>query len=82
MTDNPNSRLGSYVTVSTVGEVVKAFVPAPLPPNPPVRLHELYGLIERASSALGRLDGIGAVLGMRAAILRANGNGATADDDG
>ena len=61
MTDN--SRLGSYVTVSTVGEVVKAFVPAPLPPNPPVRLHELYGLIERASSALGRLDGIGAVLG-------------------
>ena len=63
MTDNPNPRLGSYVTVSTVGEVVKAFVPAPLPPNPPVRLHELYGLIERASSALGRLDGIGAVLG-------------------
>ena len=61
MTDNP--RLGSYVTVSTVGEVVKAFVPAPLPPTPPVRLHELYGLIERASSALGRLDGIGAVLG-------------------
>ncbi len=63
MTDNPNPRLGSYVTVSTVGEVVKAFVPAPLPPTPPVRLHELYGLIERASSALGRLDGIGTVLG-------------------
>ena len=36
----PKSRLGSYVSVSTVGEAVKAFVPPPLPPDPPVRLHE------------------------------------------
>ena len=36
----PRSRLGSYVSVSTVGEAVKAFVPPPLPPDPPVRLHE------------------------------------------
>ena len=27
---------GKYVTISTVGEEVRAFVPAPLPPDPPV----------------------------------------------
>ena len=27
---------GYYVTVSTVGEKVQAFVPAPLPPSPPI----------------------------------------------
>ena len=27
---------GHYVTISTVGEKVKAFVPAPLPPEPPI----------------------------------------------
>jgi hypothetical protein len=27
---------GHYITFSTVGEKVKAFVPAPLPPTPPI----------------------------------------------
>ena len=27
---------GQYVTISTVGEKARAFVPAPLPPNPPI----------------------------------------------
>lgn len=27
---------GRYVTISTVGEKVQAFVPAPLPPRPPI----------------------------------------------
>jgi hypothetical protein len=27
---------GRYVTISTVGEKAQAFVPAPLPPRPPV----------------------------------------------
>jgi len=36
----------------------RAFVPAPLPPNPPVRLDgELRVLLSRADRALGRLDG-------------------------
>lgn len=36
----------------------RAFLPAPLPPDPPVRLEgELQGLLSRADRALGRLDG-------------------------
>ena len=40
-----------------------AFVPAPLPPNPPVLMDaELTRLLSDADRALGRLDGIGSVL--------------------
>lgn len=36
----------------------QAFIPAPLPPNPPIRLQgELQELLSRADRALGRLDG-------------------------
>lgn len=36
----------------------RAFIPAPLPPNPPVRLEgQLQELLSRADRALGRLDG-------------------------
>jgi hypothetical protein len=30
---------GTYVTVSTVGEKCRAFVPEPLPPDPPLLLN-------------------------------------------
>jgi len=36
----------------------KAFVPAPLPPDPPIRIEgELQSLLSEADRALGRLDG-------------------------
>jgi hypothetical protein len=36
----------------------RAFMPAPLPPDPPIRLEgELLALLSRADRALGRLDG-------------------------
>lgn len=54
---------GTYITCSTAGERFRAFVPAPLPPEPPVRLgEEEYDLMERANRALGRLDGVTALL--------------------
>jgi Fic family protein len=54
---------GTYVQVSTTGEAVSAFVPAPLPPNPPLYLNSAdHELIERASRAMGRLDGLTALL--------------------
>jgi len=28
---------GRYITISTVGEKARAFVPAPLPPKPPIK---------------------------------------------
>lgn len=40
----------------------RAFVPAPLPPSPPLAMDPLQGLLSRASMALGRLDGVASVL--------------------
>lgn len=41
----------------------RAFVPAPLPPDPPVAMDaELTRLLSEADRSLGRLDGIGSVL--------------------
>jgi Fic family protein len=41
----------------------RAFIPAPLPPNPPVEMDsELTKLLSQADRVLGRLDGIGSVL--------------------
>jgi len=49
------SRAGRYLTQPTG---YRAFVPAPLPPDPPVALDgELQVLLSRADRSLGRLDG-------------------------
>jgi Fic family protein len=54
---------GHYVTISTVGEKAKAFVPAPLPPDPPIEwTPELRGKFDQALLALGRLDSVSALL--------------------
>jgi Fic family protein len=53
-----NSRLGTYVKTTTAGETVRAFVPPPLPPNPPLELGLIYHQLDRANHALGRLDGL------------------------
>jgi Fic family protein len=56
------SRLGTYVTTTVTGEAVRAFIPAPLPPNPPLEVGGLYQLLDRANQALGRLDGLTTLL--------------------
>ncbi len=54
---------GHYVTSSTAGEKVRAFVPAPLPPCPPVAWSaELRGKFDQALLALGRLDSVSVLL--------------------
>jgi Fic family protein len=53
---------GEYRISSTAGEQVRAYIPNPLPPDPPIELTELYPLIDRANQALGRLDGSTALL--------------------
>lgn len=47
-------RAGRYVQQPTG---YRAFLPAPLPPNPPLRLDDLQAALALASHALGRLDG-------------------------
>ncbi|MFH1754503.1 MAG: Fic family protein [Candidatus Latescibacterota bacterium] len=54
---------GTYVTVSTAGEECRAFVPSPLPPDPPMKLtNEDHDLLEKTNRALGRLDGLTTML--------------------
>ena len=57
-----NPRLGRYVVKTHDQETVRAFVPPPLPPDPPVRLDSLQRLLEQANQSLGRLDGLASVL--------------------
>lgn len=62
MPDEKNSRLGTYISTTTAGETVKAFLPPPLPPAPPLDLSGLYQHLDRANQALGRLDGLTTLL--------------------
>ncbi|MBI4696768.1 MAG: Fic family protein [Gammaproteobacteria bacterium] len=61
-TKSSNARLGHYLVTAVGGEQVRSFVPPPLPPNPPLRIEDLYGLLEEANRALGRLDGVTSIL--------------------
>ena len=53
---------GEYAVTSTAGESVRAFVPRPLPPDPPLVLDAFHPLLDRANQALGRLDGLSTLL--------------------
>ena len=41
---------------------MRAFVPPPLPPDPPVRLDGMLRLLEEANQAVGKLDGLTSIL--------------------
>ena len=54
---------GKYITISTVGESAKAFLPSPLPPVPDIEwTAALRKKFERTHLALGRLDSIASLL--------------------
>lgn len=56
-------RSGRWVVTVHGEEEVRAFVPAPLPPTPPLALTPAdHDLMARANRALGRLDGLSVVL--------------------
>jgi Fic family protein len=57
------NRSGTYETTSAGGETVKAFVPAPLPPVPPLAMDGgVRTALDAALLALGRLDGVSSAL--------------------
>ena len=61
---------GRYVTVTTAGEPFQAFVPVPLPPEPPVVWSAaLRRRFDAALVALGRLDAVTALLPNAALLL-------------
>jgi Fic family protein len=54
---------GEYVPCTTHAEPFLAFVPLPLPPSPALVFDDnLHDLLEQANRALGRLDGLTALL--------------------
>ena len=54
---------GRYQVINVGGEIVQAFIPAPLPPYPPIVLDgKLQQALEGATLALGRLDSISVLL--------------------
>ena len=54
---------GTYEVLTGGGESVRAFLPRPLPPDPPLALQgPLQPLLERALLALGRLDSLATLL--------------------
>lgn len=62
MMENYEQRLGRFVEMGVGGERVRAYVPKPLPPDPPLDLLSLMSIYERAIAAVGRLDGVATVL--------------------
>jgi len=63
---------GSYELTSVGGEQVRAFIPAPLPPVPPLAFAgDLQRGLEAAVLALGRLDGVSSLLPDKSLFLYA-----------
>lgn len=58
-----SKHIGRYIQSSTTaGESFSSYVPSALPPAPPLNMEELYSLLDRATAALGRLDGMSLLL--------------------
>ncbi len=54
---------GKYVAISTVEERAQAFIPAPLPPHPPIEwTPDLRSKFDQALLSLGRLDSVSTLL--------------------
>ena len=57
------NRIGKYVKSSIIdGESFDSYIPNILPPKPPIEMDEIYPLLDKANTALGRLDGISMIL--------------------
>ena len=62
--------IGRYETTNAGGEPVRAFVPVPLPPDPPLVLEgSIQRALEAATLALGRLDAVSTLLPDEALFL-------------
>jgi Fic family protein len=63
MTRAVSERSGRLVAAQTGPDGFSAFLPKPLPPEPPLRIdHPIQALLDEANQALGRLDGVAQLL--------------------
>jgi len=62
MAEEWKPRLGTFAETSVGGERVRAYIPASLPPDPPLKLSDLMHVYERAVAAVGRLDNVTTIL--------------------
>jgi len=53
-----NKRIGTYVTQGVAERPYKAYIPQPLPPEPPLDMEALYPFLEKATTALAQLNSI------------------------
>ncbi len=53
-----NQRIGAWVAQKAGGESFKAYIPAKLPPKPPLDLTNLYPYLEQATLAIAELNAI------------------------
>lgn len=67
---NSKNRLSRHISIATAGEKVEAYLPPPLPPDPPVRIGQLHRKLDQANLAIGRLQGIASMLPDREAFIR------------
>src|SRR4051794_38540050 len=59
VTEGTNNRAGRSVEVQSGPDGYSAFVPVPLPPDPPLEIGpRVQALLDEANRALGRLDGV------------------------
>jgi Fic family protein len=64
--------IGDYAVSRVGGETVRAFIPAPMPPKPPIAFDgRLQRRLEAAVLAIGRLDGASALLPEKSLFLYA-----------
>src|SRR5207237_8047021 len=57
-----STRTGRYAVPAVGGERVEAFIPPALPPDPRIRMEEMFRLMGEAGRAVGRLDGVTSIL--------------------
>ena len=62
-------RVGKKQKVKSGGESYFVYTPKTLPPKPPLKMDSLYHLLDKANTALGRLDGMSKVLPERSLFL-------------
>lgn len=66
----PHPRIGRYVSTVAFDETVNAYVPPPLPPEPPLTFGPpLLQRLSEADRAIGRLDGVAMLLPDKALFL-------------